>query len=523
MSAIRLNPKILRRPFGVVIWVLVLICAYIANSFASPGRVDFATWLAPSPNEQLYKEGLDDVKGMGRLFVPAMTTPANEPLYAVFRAGDLMGERVMGSSFFLEPGTYTVILGTGNLEQRIHRDVVIPREGTVILEPDWCSLTVEIIDESRNSYSQDLQIFSVSTGESFGILPAINPELGEQLQTLVLPQGLYKIVKRGRDFNTFVNFATVLLEEGVYTPFTVVVNSVTEDFTGAGILSSTSQLKQIKHWRIFGALHGNVILTANNLSSRDLRTNVTLISQFENRLLFDRFPHYYLSSNLLDLGALKQHGARFVINQDRLQLKNTYVYFILNWLGGYARLEASTHLLPTMLLFDPPKSITLLDPSGRIEGRKVNVTKFEAAPILFPLGLKEGLGVNITPVKKFNTRISIRSGLGYRQNYNHNVYYQSGAIDTLYQRSPNNSLRGLETSLVSNLSFFQNLVITTELDVLFPFGREKEVMDLENFISYGVTKNITLEHTLRLQRNPTLYDYIIQEQLVSIRLSYYLF
>lgn len=482
------------------------------------------TWLALPPNEQLYREGLDDRKGMGRIFVPAMTTPANEPLYAVFHDGELLGEKLMGSSFFLAPGHYTVILGTGTLEQRIHREVDVPREATVIIEPSWCSLTVEVIDESRNNFPQDLQTFGVTTGESFGILPAINPELGQQLQTLILQPGLYKIVKRGQDFNTFVDFATVLLEAGAYTPFTVVINSVTRGFTGAGILTRATQLRRLRYWKVFAAVHGNVILTSKNSeSAREVGTDLSLLTQFENRLLFDHFPHYYLSSNLLDIGALKQHRAQFVINRDRLQFKNTYVYFLLNWLGGYGRLEVSTHMLPSILLFDPPRSIILQDPDGRTLDT-VNVSRFEAAPALYPLAMKEGVGVNITPVKRFNARLSLRSGLGFRQSYNHQVYRQSEKVDTLYQRSPDSHLRGLETSLVTNFAFFQNLVITTELDVLFPFediGRP--VTDLENFVSLGVSKHITIEHTLRLQRHPADFDYIYQEQLVSIRLSYFLF
>lgn len=519
-----MTPRLTSAGWRSLLVALIASTSIFAEPIPKPEDSGFETWLAAPPNEQLYREGLDDRKGMGRIFVPAMTTPANEPLYAVFRDGELIGEKVMGSSYFLEPGRYTVILGTGTIDQRIHREVEVPREGTVIIEPTWCSLTIEVIDESRNSFSQDLQIFSVTTGGSYGILPAINPELGEQLQTLILPSGLYKIVKRGRDFNTFVNFATVLLEPGIYTPFTIVINSQSGDFTGAGIIARTTQLRQLKSWKIYGAVHGNVIVTSNNLSSRNVRTNLSLLTQFENRLLFDRFPHYYLSSNLLDLGTLKQHGAQFVINQDRLQLKNTYVYFLLNWLGGYARFEVNTHILPTILLFDPPRSLTLKNPDGVVEKTRNNIGRFEAAPIFYPLGLKEGLGVNITPLKKFNARLSLRSGFGFRQNYNHKVYYQSSASDTVFQRSEDNHLRGLETSLVSNFAFFQNLVITTELDVLFPFGQDtRAVVDLENFTSLGVTKHVTVEHTIRLQRSPAQYDYILQEQLISIRLSYYLF
>ena len=505
--------------------VLALISAVFLNEtvIAQPAN-RFDTWLAAPPKEQLYREGFDDQKGVGRIFVPAMTTPANEPLYAVFRDGKLVGERLMGSSFFLEPGTYTVILGTGNIEQRVHREVVVNREETVVIDPTWCSLTIEVIDESRNSFPQDLQIFNATTGESYGILSAINPELGEQLQTLILQPGLYKIVKRGLDFNTFVNFATLLLEPGVYTPFTVVINSstITKDFTGAGIITRASQLRQLKQWKVYAAVHGNVIITSDNNTSKNLRTNLSLLSQLENRLLFDRFPHYYLSNNLLDLGALKQYGAKFVINQDRLQLKNSYVYFFLNWLGTYGRFDALTHLAPRIALFDSLRTITLHDTKGNFRQQKIGVTQFEKAPPIFPIELKEGIGVNITPLKRFNARLSIRSGLGYQQVYNHDNVY-SEVSDALYKQVENSFVRGMEASLVSSLVFFQNVTVTTQLDVLFPFGGQKTIVDLENFVSLRITKQISLEHTFRLKQNPARDDYLIQEHLISVRLSYYFF
>lgn len=205
------------------------------------------TWLSSPPLQQLYSEGLDDQKGMGRIFVPSITNPNNEPFYAVFRNDELVGERNMGASFFLLPGAYTVVLGSGTFDQRIHKDIEVRLEETVIIEPDWCALTIEIIDESRNNFRQDLQVFDVTTATPIAVLPSINPELGEQLQTLLLPPGLYKILKRGRDFNTFVNFATVLLEAGSYTPFTIVIDSQTGNFTGAGIIVQGTELKQIRN------------------------------------------------------------------------------------------------------------------------------------------------------------------------------------------------------------------------------------------------------------------------------------
>ncbi len=492
------------------------------------------TWLTPLAEQQLYIEGLDDRKGLGRIFVPAMTSGSNEPNYAVFQNDELMGQRNMGESFFLKPGTYTVVLGSGNLDQRVRREVSVGREETVILHPDWSALTIEVIDETRNYFKQNLQVFRVETAESYGIIPAINPELGEHLQTLILQPGLYKIVGRGEDFNTYVNFATVLLEPYSYTPFTVVIDSETKNFIGAGILTTLSQLRQRRNWSIFGAIHGNFNITSKNAEDDDeSKNNYTLRSTLENRLLYDNFPHYYLSNNLLKLEALRQEGKKFQISQDYLTLKNTYVYYILNWLGGYSRLSLTTHLFETMKRFDSPKNVAYIDQRGITFVDSINKVRLE--PSIYPLELKEGLGINVTPVKTFNAHLNLRLGLGYWQTYNNEVYRRGLDIihetdtDTLtyisYKQAGNNYQNGLETALVSNLSLLHNVSITTEFEILFPFSENSEtVFKLENFINLRVAKGVAIEHTLILKSNPNPdYKHLIQEHYISVRLSYYLF
>jgi hypothetical protein len=498
------------------------------------GADKYGTWIAPLPNIQLYGEAKDDQKGMGRIFVPAMTSPANEPLYAVFKGDELIGEQNTGSSFFLDPGHYTVVLGTGSLEQRIKREVDVGREATVIVEPDWSAITVEVIDEVRNYVKQDMQIFKVENAESYGLVPAINPELGEQLQTLILPAGLYKIIKRGEDFNTYVNFTTVTLEPGSYTPWTIVVDTTNGKFAGAGILTVATKLRQSRNWKLYGAVHGSVEFnSANDATLQEVKNNFTLLAQLDNQIVYDKLPHYYLTRNLLEIRALQQEGARFLISQNRLQLKNTYIYYLLKWLGGYGRLETTTYPFPTVLEYASKRNIRFVDLNGNVVKERFGIRRVTTQPPFYPLQFKEGFGANITPLRSFRARLSVRAGLGYWQTYNRGVYHQGAVAQdtvggdtvafTLFNRIADEFPQGLETTLVSNFALLRNLTITTELDVLFPFETgKKKIYDLENFISLGVTKNVTLEHTLRLKKDQSV-DYTIQEQFISLRLSYYLF
>jgi len=485
----------------------------------------YKTWVTLPPYQQLYTEGLDDQKGMGRIFVPTMTSSTNEPFYAVFQDEELIGERTMGSSYFLPPGKYTVRLGTGTMDQRIRRDVDINRGQTIILEPNWCAITIDVIDESRNNFKKDLQIYNNETFENFGIIPAINPELGEQLQTLILAPGLYKIVERGGDPNTFVNFATVLLEAGKYIPYTVVVSSQTSNFIGSGILTSATRLVQTKNWKLFGAIHGSAVLNSSNVTERNAKTDFTFLTQLENRVLFDKLPHYYLSNNLIEIGALRPEDQEFQINQDRVQLKNTYVYYFLPMLGGYGRFEITTHLFPTIKRFDSKTNIILRDLKGN-DTFKENVDEVKLENSFFPMRLEEGFGMNVTALRTFSARLNFRTGFGFRQTYNRFVYRQEENVDTLYTlyvRKPDEFEPGYEASLISSLSIFRNLTFTTEADIFFPIGElNKPKIDLENTTTLAATRNVSIDHIYRLTYDPN-EDWTIHEQLVTIRLSYFLF
>lgn len=505
----------------------------IAASLFAAQKVEgkYDTWLTRSPQEQLYLEALDDQKGMGRVFVPVMTSPANEPLWAVLSGDSVIGQKPMGSSIFVMPGRYTVVLGTGAIEQRQHIPIDVGLEQTVVVDPSWAALTVDVIDETRNNVQQALQIYDAIEGTSYGIIAAVNPELGEQLQTVLLPPGLYKIVERGRDFSTYLNFATVQLSPGTYTAFTIVIKTTTSGtfFTGAGMLSRAGQLTQIKEWKIFGSLTGQLKITSNNSSNTAANSFSTTYEpslQFDNQLLFDHFPHYYLSNNLMEFGAIKQPNIEWLINQDQVQLKNTYVYYLLSWLGGYARFDANTHFMPSYDVFAEGADITLLNLDNQIKERIQGAKHFETAPPFLPLTLKEGIGVNLTPVKHFDARVSIRAGLGYRQLWASRVYSLSSKAGNsyVYRETEEASQRGLETSLISNLSPTQNLVITTELDLFRPFtGDTHWIVGVDNTTLLNVSKHVILEHKLTLNRDRKQFKGILQKHTLTVGLTYYLF
>ncbi|NOZ60858.1 MAG: hypothetical protein GXO74_04180 [Calditrichaeota bacterium] len=483
-------------------------------------------WIAPPPKVQLDQEGLDDIKGLGRLFLPAMTNSDFEPVYTVMQGDSIVKVKKMGRSLFLKPGNYTVYLGSGNLNQMIKKNVTLQAEETFILQPDWCGLTIRIIDEARNWLKEAYEIYRLPEGEAFGIGYGADEQLGENPQTWILRPGLYKIVKLGEHVNTYLNFATVRLLSGELTQYTIVVDSDTKNFIGAGILLSEIKKPGLSTWTTYSALYGSFTLNrANNVTSQNQQTSMAFVAQLDYNIKYSTNRHFFLSRGIIEEGwnmQRKQNTFRSYL--DNVRWKNTYIFYFLPGIGLYGRFFLETNLFQTTYYYDKPKTILLYDAAGKLHIKHLNVDKVDVSPHFSPLELKEGLGLNLSLIRSMRANFNVRFGMGYRQNINAELYIQSTENDTTFYQKNSVYQRGPEASLLGNYRIFRNMMITSELDVLAPSGKyDRLVYEWENNINYRVSKNISLDYTIRLKRDPSIISYVQSEQILLLRYSFILF
>ena len=73
------------------------------------------TWLASPARVQLYQDPTLIPTGKGFLFVPAMTSPRNEPNYQVFKGKKEVASRKPGTGVLLNPGSYSILIGSGRV------------------------------------------------------------------------------------------------------------------------------------------------------------------------------------------------------------------------------------------------------------------------------------------------------------------------------------------------------------------------------------------------------------------------
>lgn len=488
----------------------------------------FYAWDMPSPQEQRDAEAMIIPWGLGSIFPPAMTDPEYEPLYSVYQGDSVVAVQTMGRSVLARPGQYTVYLGSGSLEERIERKVDVHRGHATILKPDWSGLVVRIVDESRNSVKESYEIFRLSDAKTFGVGASPEEELGEHPRTWILPSGLYKIVRLGESFNTYVNFATVDLRPGALSRFTIVMDSETGNFIGAGIVGMEGALRKIRDWRAYTALHGSFIMNhSRQTTDDDPETDFTFSSQFENKMRYEAGRHSVLSRGLVDEGFSKQEGLGFRSVLDRVSLKNIYVFDVIRHVGLYGRLVTETRLFRSHHFFDTgdTTSYVKIDEDGRVVDRGRG-SEVELSPPFFPLSLQEGFGVNVIVLRSLRATLYVRSGYGFRQTYTVDVFREwkdnSDFQVPVFEEVASTTLRGFESWIVGELRVTRNLLVNTELDMLFPSkGQGDPVYELEAIFNLRLTKEISLHHTMRWRDKNS--PYVQRENILQLRYTYLLF
>jgi len=496
-----------------------------------------STWLMPSPREQLDLEARRDLVGLGRIFLPAMTSPDYEPFYqAVCADTDDQRFAQMGESLYLRPGEYVLCYGSGTEAQMMRKTVNVHREHIHIVEPDWAGLRVRLIDENRNSVDTQYELFSMVNAESYGFGLGAQEEFGEQVQTWILRPGRYKIVLNNKPFNTIDDFTTVDLAEAELRILTVVIDSESNSLIGAGVLEGVEYGRERRNLRLTSAIHGNLNLNMDNSTDKD-RPSINLIvtTQLDNRLLYDKFPYFYTMHNLTDFGLSKDRDSDLRVSSDNFQIKNTFVYYLSQVIGLYGRLDLETHFFEEYEYFDEATDVMIEDSEGELTGEEFSgVMKFRTTPSFFPLSFREGTGFNIRPLNRPRSTINLRLGFGMQQDINRDVYRFEGfetiveeeeeSEYALFREADSTYKEGIEVSLLANFFTPYNISYNTTLDILLPFDRSvSETYKWENTFTFRFVRHLALDYKLNFHYDKDRLSYTEIVHNVFLRLTYFIY
>jgi len=477
-------------------------------------------------------------QGMGSLLLPSITKTNNEPPYKIY---DAEGQEIagqMGVPMPLEEGKYSVKYGSGSVAQLMGTEEIeiIPRYKTII-EPVWGCLIVDVIDEKRNFAKVRYEIFDSESGMSYGTEFPAEKELGEQQKIWVLKPALYKITINGETFNTYRDFGTVFLEEGQVKKFTIVVDTDDEGnpttMLGAGILEEGDLLTSLENWRFSNAVHGNANMNSDNEKDKENHeVTVTLNTQFDNTVIFDKRPIHYTMRNLIELGTTKTTDTGFRISTDDFYLKNTFIYYFFKNIGFYGRFDTESHLFMENFYSAGDFNYVKKDLNGNDLERRIGVDKVSIKQPFFPLVLKEGVGINYRIFNTAQANLNLRFGFGMRQDINDNVFNLSDVPETIgsevykvYIEKESAYKEGTEVSVVGNFQLPLNLTYYTTADFLFPFNPDQDMaVEWENVFNLKLFKYISLDYKIRL-RNKQSEDgneYIVDRHTLFLRITYFL-
>lgn len=500
------------------------------------------------PAEALYYESISEPKGedeKGELLIKMMTDAHPETYYYV----DAMdeedeGERitgVFGQVLQLEPGDYRVTI---DKEQEIGLDVNIkPKMRTVIDKPVWSELTISIMDESHNKVRLGYDIYIKNT-EKFGYsilnqgYSLGDDEIGEVDKVWILRPGHYMIKLGGGAWSDMRDFTTVDLDAGESKLLTFFVDPAGEGtvMLGAGVLGDDGIISGGNKIHR-GALHTNISLSTKNSAAQEEPTNTfTLNAQFDNAVDFKQKAFEYSLRSLYDLGMNLTTGNDFRISMDAWSLKNTLLFNPLEQnkhfknFAFYGRADLNTHLFDEMLYFNSPKNLILLDQVGDTLSVLKAQEKMKAGIALFPMRLKEGMGITYRFVLTPTIWMSVRGGYGWQQEFNRRSFkyicdceqLPDDLVYEVYREAADKSDKGIESTIIfSAQNLFKFLSVNSAFDVLFPMGAEasEAKYESENRVNIKLLRNISIDIRANLIYDKSTKDYLLYDYSSYLRLS----
>ncbi|MBT3755696.1 MAG: DUF481 domain-containing protein [Candidatus Cloacimonetes bacterium] len=482
----------------------------------------------------------EDNSGKGLLLVPAITRTENEPYYKVYDKYGYERSAKIGEAFPLMEGTYSLEYGSGNQDQKmIRKNVKVHPRYKTIVEPDWGCLIVEIMDESRNFAKVIYEVFDLNDGESFGSEFPAEVELGEQEKVWVLKPGHYKITINNEPFNTYTDFTTVLIEEGSVQKLTIVMETDEEgnptNMAGAGILEESFLAASLEPLKLSSAIHINGNLNSDNeINENDPEVIITMNSQLENYLIYDKDPLYYNMKSVIDLGISKTTDTDFRLASDEFDLKNTGIYYFVKDLGFYGRFDVNSHFFDEKQYSSEDFYYKKFDDNNIAIGDSVLSDEIKIKSSFFPIELKEGIGINYRILNLSRANLSFRAGFGIRQFFNDDVFVYNPSetfIDAdniehrRYYELASINTTGTELSLVGSFQLPFNLIYASNADFYFPFEKNDEyTFEWENSFNLNLFKHISLDYKFNLEKlgEDSGIDYLVREHSLFLRVTYFL-
>ena len=530
---------------------LVDLGKYFADPDAPRGRAVAAQpvaeaprpgWIVPddaSPlnnNEELLRDDTPVAVGFGAIFAPGLADGHREPLVGVYRNGRLVvGKGRLGQRIVVPPGEYEIRVGSGAGNQQISAWVRVVDGKTTVVPPTWAALDVAVVDEVFVPFRGTYEIIRMDSREDFGLGFGADEQLGELTRVWVLRPGLYKIIRSGGTYRDRTDFATVRLEAGRLTRFTLVQDPIEGRFLGAGEadpdLADQAAESNLVAWRLRAVLGGDFNLRRSDQVGDEDGWRVSYRAFFDGAARWLSGPHGWNTQLELEEGRTRLPSQDiFISDTDRLFFHTIYTYQLLSWFGPYARAGLETKLLLRHQAFETPQDVVVLDEDGMPVRTLMGVSRVKLGSTFAPFQMREGTGANFRALRTRFAELDLRIGFGARQTIAHGLYvFQEGDTDAdpdVIIPVVDSTIEGVEATIVGLGRITRFVTVSTELDSLVPlWGDDLAVVTWRNQVNIRLASFLSLNYRFNLSRDPNLGigDDVRTEHDLQLRFSWVLF
>jgi len=482
------------------------------------------TWESPPISTQLEMDETIVPVGKGAVFIPSMTDPENEPPYGILSEGKIRHNTMMGHRIVLSPGIYTVLFGSGTVDQMMKKKVRVEEGATTLIKPDWSGLVIEVINQSRTNIREYYEIFDLATGNSYGIGQGVEEGLDEKIRTWIFPPGIYKVVKPGDNVNAVTNFGTIRLSPGELVRVSLVLDSKTGNFLGFGYISDIRQSRRRSSvWNVRSELAGNALLNyiPSSESGGEKDANFTSTVQWLTDARYESGRHVIPVWSNLEEGLSMESDREIHKYIDKTELRLTYIYRLSNFLSPYIRASAETRLFKTYHRFEEPSDYVRVSTKGDTLEVVEDTKEIKLGKAFSPVLLKQGFGITSVFIKSIPVNFNIRTGYGARQTYARNAYLFNSDTNVLSPILKTN-ITGMEFLLLGDMRFGRYVLFYTEFDILMPESkRDTWVYDGENRLRLNLTSHVSLLFKLEYWKDENVKNIQTRYQAL-LRFSKYL-
>ena len=509
---------------------------------------EFYSWTAPDAGQQLTEDATVVPPGQGALFVPYLTDPQDEPEALVYSGDEQVGGGPNGRRILLPPGAYVVRVGSGPLQQMVQVGVEVRAGVTTQVPVTWSGLKVEVVDQNNVPHRGSFELIRVSDRQPLTVGFGANTLVGERLRTLLLPPGLYRIVRPGANYRTRTDFSTVLLPAGGLVHYKLVLDPSSGELQGSGVVSAEElgEVTEGSAWSRRSSVGlGVPIASTSNVVGATNQTSIGV------DVVFDAYLTYLEDQNSANIifeleegfiridpegtGALPIQKTR-----DRLRLDGLYTRLSNPRIGPYVRFGLLTSVFESKVLVTEDRTLVRRFSDGTETFEQIQANQdFKTGDAFSPALFREGVGVNVRVLQQRESFVDWRGGFGFRQNrFSGSFVQRQGAellelitgeppdpIETepgtfVFSEVDSFSQEGLEMTLVATAAI-SRLLINSNFDLFGDFEDfGQPTVDWRNTFSWRLTGSLSADYSLDVLRLPQVTTQTQVTQSLLFRYSW---